>query len=80
MKTISNEVFSLIISETFRVNVSASEVMLLKIGDFEEWDSLGNFNLLLAVEDYFKVKFSLDDFEKLDSIKKISDILIERSN
>ena len=30
-----------------------------KMYDFEKWDSMGNFNILLAVEKLFKIKFKI---------------------
>jgi acyl carrier protein len=42
-----------------------------KINDFEEWDSLANFNILLSCEKNFKVKFSPKEFNKLNSFKEI---------
>ena len=41
------------------------------MGDFDEWDSLGNFNLILAIEQNFKIQFKIEDMEKLNSIKEI---------
>lgn len=45
----------------------------LKIGDLEEWDSLGNFNLLLAVEERLSVRFNI---EAMASIKSIQELVI----
>lgn len=42
-----------------------------KINDFEEWDSLANFNILLSCEKNFKVKFTPKEFNKLNSFKEI---------
>ena len=36
-----------------------------------EWDSLANLNILLEIEHVKGIKFSIDDFEKLTSIKSI---------
>jgi acyl carrier protein len=44
----------------------------LKMGDFEEWDSLGNFNLLLAIEERLSVRFNI---EAMASIKSIQDLV-----
>ena len=45
----------------------------LKIGDLEEWDSLGNFNLLLAIESEYGLRFSL---EEMSGIKSVSGIVV----
>ena len=39
--------------------------------DFVKWDSMGNFNILLAVEKNFKVKFSSKEFNEIKSFKEI---------
>jgi acyl carrier protein len=43
----------------------------LKIGDRQEWDSLGQIKLFLALENKFKIKFSTQDIMQTDSIEKI---------
>jgi acyl carrier protein len=67
-----------IVFDTFGILTTPKEVMKLTIGSCEEWDSLGNFNLLLAIEDFYKIKFSLLEFENLDSMEKIYQALEER--
>ena len=47
----------------------------LKIGDFKEWDSLGNFNLLLAIEDSYNVRFTPEEIIKINSIGQIHEYL-----
>ena len=47
----------------------------LKMGDFDEWDSLGNFNLILAIEQKYEIQFNIEDLEKLTSIKEIQKLL-----
>ena len=49
----------------------------LKSGDIPEWDSLGNFNLLLAVEEYYEVRFTMDQMAELKSVEQIYNALIE---
>ena len=60
-----------ILIDTFTKSNIPENIDDLKMGDLEEWDSLGNFNLILAVEQKYKVKF---DMENLDTIKSIKDI------
>ena len=50
-----------------------------KINDFEAWDSLGNFNILLNCEKKFKIKFNSGEFSRLNSVKEIVKI-IEKKN
>ena len=60
-----------ILIKTFKNSTVPEEIKDLKMGDFEEWDSLGNFNLILAIETELKIQFDMDDLEKLTSISEI---------
>ena len=42
-----------------------------KMYDFAKWDSMGNFNILLAVEKNFRIKFSSKEFNQIKSFKEI---------
>ena len=42
-----------------------------QIGDFPEWDSISNLNLLLAIESNYGVRFSVEEMGDLDSIAKL---------
>ena len=42
-----------------------------KIYDFDNWDSLGNFNILLICEKKFKLKFNSREFSRINSVKEI---------
>ena len=69
IKTILQEVF---------INSDIPEnVQDLKLGDFEEWDSLGNFNFLLAVENFFDIRFELDE---IGEIKSVQDVISHLNN
>lgn len=48
-----------------------ADIANLKMNDFEEWDSLGNFTLLLAIEDKYNVKFNLSEMPNLNSVSSI---------
>lgn len=60
-----------ILIETFRKSKIPEDISDLKMGDFDEWDSLGNFNLLLAVETQYKIQFDMDELENLTSVARI---------
>ena len=49
-----------------------------KIYDFVRWDSLGNFNVLLACEKKFKFKFTNKEFNTINSFKEILNIVKKR--
>lgn len=36
--------------------------------DIEDWDSLGNIDLIVAMENEFKVKFSIKDIQALQNV------------
>ena len=46
-----------------------------KIHDYEEWDSLANFNILLATEKFFKINFDSKEFTNANSFKEIINIV-----
>ncbi len=46
-----------------------------RIYDYEKWDSLGNFNILLTCEKVFKIKFNSEEFNRLNSFKEILKIV-----
>ena len=66
-----------LLEQTFPNTTIPDVIDELKIGDFDEWDSLGNFNLLLAVEEFFEVRFSV---EQMTEIKSIADIKTALTN
>lgn len=43
----------------------------LKINDLKGWDSVGNFNLLLLIEDTYGVRFSQKELSSITSCKEI---------
>ena len=47
----------------------------LSLGDTPEWDSLGHFNLLLAVEQSYNIRFTMDQMNEVKSLKDIATIL-----
>ncbi len=57
-----------------KINVSESS----KIYDNKKWDSMGNFNLLLLIENKFKIKFNAHEFNKLNSFKNILKIVTKK--
>lgn len=70
MKLSSNDLRRLLI-EVFQNSEIPADITNLKINDFQEWDSLGNFTLLLAVEDQYKIKFDLTEMPDLNSVRSI---------
>ena len=56
-----------IIKKELKITVQLNSKLL----DYEEWDSIGNFNILLACEDKFNKKFTANEFSKLKTFKEI---------
>jgi len=69
-KDISNKIAE-VLQKVFKKKFNKKNIFKLKIGDFKEWDSLGNFNLLLEMEKVFKLRFKPKDLSKITSINQI---------
>ncbi len=52
----------------------------LQPGSFEEWDSLGHFNFLLAIEDEFAIRFTVDEMTELKTLNDIKRALIQKGS
>jgi acyl carrier protein len=64
-----------ILRKVFKNSKIPKNITKLKLGDIKEWDSLGNFNLILEVENNFKIKFDTSDFSNISSIESIKKLL-----
>lgn len=62
-------------SEIFNYEIKDSEFKNLKMGDFSDWDSMGHYTFLLAIEDKFNLRFSTQQLTDLTSISEIIDFL-----
>lgn len=60
-----------VLREAFPKATLPGPVAGLKLGDFAEWDSLGNFNLLLAFEEFYDVRFTPDELATVQSVASI---------
>ncbi|MDO9182277.1 MAG: acyl carrier protein [Bacteriovorax sp.] len=40
----------------------------MSAADIEDWDSLGNIDLIVAMENEFKVKFNIKDIQELQNV------------
>ena len=43
--------------------------------DIEDWDSLEQINLLVAIEKQFKIKFQLSDVNSLENVGAMADLV-----
>ena len=60
-----------ILKETFSKSKIPNDISKLKMGDIKEWDSLGNFNLLLTIEREFKIRFSMKEISEIKSSENL---------
>ena len=59
------------LKKIFKKELKVSVNSKSKINDFQKWDSLANFNILLSCENKFKIKFNSAEFTSLNSFNKI---------
>lgn len=71
MKAIDETDLRQILSEVFPSAKLPYEIEGLKMGDIIQWDSLGNFNLLLAIEESFDIRFSMNEISEIKSLREI---------
>ena len=64
-----------IFKKELRINVKEDN----KIYDFVKWDSIGNFNVLLACEKKFKIKLNSQEFNNSNSFKRIFKVVTKKS-
>ena len=60
------------IEKIFPKSKIPKKIRYLKHGSFESWDSLKHYNLLLQIEEDFKIKFS---FRQMSELKNVDEIL-----
>lgn len=48
--------------------------------DVENWDSLNHINLIVAIEQKFKVSFTTREVKKLKNVGEIVDLIISKIN
>lgn len=61
-----------VLVNTFNNSSIPEDITDLKMGDFDEWDSLGNFNLIMAVEQIYQIQFDIDCIENMTSVSEIN--------
>ncbi len=75
-----DEVFTKL-TEVFR-DVFDNDNIVLKedtvSSDIQDWDSLEFINIVVAVMETFKIKFSIEDLKKLDNVGQLVTLILER--
>ena len=70
-----NEVLRDILVTVFPSSAIPRDCSKLGIGDLDEWDSLGNFNFLLAVEERYEIRFDIEEMAELKSVQDVVNYL-----
>jgi len=69
------------LTEVFR-DVFDNDNIVLKeetvSSDIQDWDSLEFINIVVAVMETFKIKFSIEDLKKLDNVGQLVTLILER--
>jgi len=60
-----------IINQILKNDFKNSYINGLKMGDIDQWDSLSNMNILLAIESKYKIRFTINEMSNINSFKKI---------
>ena len=69
-----------LLQDTFTNTTIPENILILKMDDFTEWDSLGNFNLLLLAEEKFKIKFSIEEMSHIKSVEQLILVIKKSKN
>lgn len=46
--------------------------------NIEDWDSLSHINLIVSIENEFKIKFSMGETQKMKNVGEMVDIILKR--
>lgn len=46
--------------------------------DIEDWDSLEQINLIVAIEKEFSIKFQMGEVSKIKNVGEMADLILER--
>ena len=75
MKKIKIEDLTEIFTLVFPDSSIQSSILNLQLGDIEEWDSQGHLSLLLAIEEFYNIRFTMDQMAEIKSVKQIIEVL-----
>jgi acyl carrier protein len=67
-----------VFDDTFMEEVEVTESLAAK--DVEEWDSLSNVSLVLAIEEAFGIRFRVGEVESAKNIGELADIIVNRTS
>lgn len=69
------------LNEIFRNNFDDDEIELkdeTSSADIDDWDSLEQINLVVAIQDSFNVKFNIDEVNAMKNVGEMVDFILEK--
>lgn len=72
-----------ILTAIFQNNFDDDEIQLTdetSSADIEDWDSLEQINLVVAVQDKFKVRFNIEEVNSMSNVGEMVDFIIKKVN
>ncbi len=69
------------LTEIFRKNFDDDSIVLkdeTSSEDIEDWDSLEQINLVVAIQDLFKIKFNIEEVNKMSNVGGMVDFILEK--
>ena len=73
------KLFSILQSIDKRIKIKKKDKSKnLEVGQLKFWDSLSHLNFMLAIEDVFKIRFTINEMTNLKSINQIEKALAKR--
>jgi len=75
MTSNSFDKLSMIFMDLFELNDIPVDFIEMRMGDIDNWDSIGNFNLLLMIEQEFNLNFTVEQLGELNNIRSIYEVI-----
>lgn len=75
-----DEVFKKL-TEIFRSNFDDDDIELTNetsSTDIDDWDSLEQINLVVAIQDTFNVKFNIDEVNTMKNVGEMADFILSK--
>ena len=70
------------LNTVFRENFDDDEINLTdstSSADIEDWDSLEQINLVVAIQDAFGIKFNIDEVNAMKNVGEMADAILEKT-
>lgn len=69
------------LNDIFREEFDDEEIVLTEnttSEDIEDWDSLANVNLVVAIEKEFSMRFSMGEVSNMKNVGEMADIILQK--